>query len=130
MPEIPAALTARLRSSKLHDVATPAPGDGGVLVRARAAAVNPGDRHLMRDSPSVFRAVAGLTRPKDLTLGNDFAGDAEAVGKGVSVPAGRPGLRVPQGRVRRARHRARRRPAGRDAAGADTSRRLSRRAAR
>ncbi|MEV4565809.1 NAD(P)-dependent alcohol dehydrogenase [Nonomuraea sp. NPDC049419] len=68
---------------ELHEVPAPVPGEGEVLVRVRAAAVNPGDWHFMRGSPYAFRAVAGLTRPKAPELGNDFAGEVEAVGKGV-----------------------------------------------
>ncbi|MCF6469152.1 NAD(P)-dependent alcohol dehydrogenase [Nonomuraea sp. MG754425] len=68
----------------LEETGRPEPGDDGVLVRVRAASVNPGDWHLLRGSPYVFRAVAGLTRPKAHGLGADFAGVVEAVGKEVT----------------------------------------------
>jgi NADPH:quinone reductase-like Zn-dependent oxidoreductase len=69
----------------LQDVGLPAVGDDDVLVRVRAAAVNAGDLHFMRGMPYVFRAMAGLTRPKDNGLGNDFAGEVEAVGANVTA---------------------------------------------
>ncbi|WP_345152233.1 NAD(P)-dependent alcohol dehydrogenase [Nonomuraea rubra] len=69
---------------ELEETAKPEPGDDGVLVRVRAAAVNPGDWHLLRGSPYLFRAVAGPIRPKAHGLGADLAGVVEAVGKGVS----------------------------------------------
>ncbi|MEV0615612.1 NAD(P)-dependent alcohol dehydrogenase [Nonomuraea sp. NPDC050404] len=69
---------------ELQDVGRPEAGDGDVLVRVRAACVNPGDLHLLRGSPYILRAVSGLTRPKSPMLGNDFAGEVEAVGKGVT----------------------------------------------
>ncbi|TMR91820.1 NAD(P)-dependent alcohol dehydrogenase [Nonomuraea basaltis] len=69
----------------LQDVGMPAVGDDDVLVRVRAAAVNAGDWHYMRGMPYIFRAMAGLTRPKANGLGNDFAGEVEAVGKNVTA---------------------------------------------
>jgi NADPH:quinone reductase-like Zn-dependent oxidoreductase len=69
---------------ELEETGRPELGDDGVLVRVRAAAVNPGDWHLLRGSPYILRAMAGLTRPKAHGLGADLAGVVEAVGKGVS----------------------------------------------
>lgn len=70
---------------ELRDVARPVPGDGEVLVRVRAVAVNPGDHHLLRGSPYILRAMAGPARPKHPGLGNDLAGVVEAVGGGVTA---------------------------------------------
>ncbi|TDD07692.1 NAD(P)-dependent alcohol dehydrogenase [Nonomuraea deserti] len=69
---------------ELQEVGRPEAGDDGVLIRVRAASVNPGDWHLMRGSPYIFRAMAGLTRPKAHVLGFDLAGQVEAVGKNVT----------------------------------------------
>ncbi|TDC05471.1 NAD(P)-dependent alcohol dehydrogenase [Nonomuraea longispora] len=69
---------------ELQEVGKPEAGDDEVLIRVRAASVNPGDWHLMRGSPYIFRAVAGLTRPKAHVLGFDLAGQVEAVGKDVT----------------------------------------------
>ena len=65
------------------EVATPAPAANEVLLRVRAASVNPLDRHLMRGEPSVFRLMTGLSGPKDNRLGVDVAGQIEAVGSNV-----------------------------------------------
>ncbi len=68
----------------LEDVEKPTPADGQVLVRVRAAAVNPLELHYMRGTPYVMRLDTGLRRPKDLRLGVDFAGVVEAVGANVT----------------------------------------------
>ena len=64
------------------EIAKPVPGDGEVLVRVRAASVNPVDWYFMRGKPYVLRFVTGLWKPKG-RLGMDAAGDVEAVGKYV-----------------------------------------------
>jgi NADPH:quinone reductase-like Zn-dependent oxidoreductase len=68
----------------LEDTAKPVPADDEVLVRVRAAAVNPLDWHYMRGSPYFMRLGSGLGAPKDPRLGVDFAGTVEAVGSDVS----------------------------------------------
>ncbi|MFF5448457.1 NAD(P)-dependent alcohol dehydrogenase [Streptomyces sp. NPDC012888] len=67
-----------------REVERPEPGDGEVLVRVRAAAVNAADWHLMRGDPYVARLVLGVRRPKVRIRGRDFAGTVEAVGRGVT----------------------------------------------
>jgi NADPH:quinone reductase-like Zn-dependent oxidoreductase len=69
---------------KLEDVEKPTPEDDQVLVRVRAAAVNPLDWHYMRGTPYIMRMGAGLRKPKDTRMGVDFAGTVEAVGKNVT----------------------------------------------
>ena len=71
---------------ELQEVDTPAAGDGEVLVRIRAASVNPLDWHFMRGAPYLVRAMAGLSRPKPSAsrLGADMAGTVEAVGQNVT----------------------------------------------
>jgi NADPH:quinone reductase-like Zn-dependent oxidoreductase len=64
----------------LEDVDRPVVGDGELLVRVRAASVNPLDWHYMRGTPYFLRAMAGLSRPRAHGLGVDFAGLVEAVG--------------------------------------------------
>jgi NADPH:quinone reductase-like Zn-dependent oxidoreductase len=70
----------------LQDVGRPAIGDGELLVRVRAASVNPLDWHFMRGAPYLVRLMAGLSRPKASArrLGADMAGSVEAVGRGVT----------------------------------------------
>ena len=69
---------------KLEDVEKPAPGDDQVLVRVRAASVNPLDWHYIRGTPYVMRLDAGLRKPKVIRLGVDYAGTVEAVGRNVT----------------------------------------------
>ncbi|HLX52078.1 MAG TPA: NAD(P)-dependent alcohol dehydrogenase [Streptosporangiaceae bacterium] len=69
---------------KLEDTGMPAVGDNDVLIRVKAASVNPLDWHFMRGSPYIVRPQAGLLRPKDSGLGADMAGCVEAVGKSVT----------------------------------------------
>src|SRR5207302_1518829 len=63
----------------------PVPKDDEVLVRVRAASVNPYDWHFVEGTPYVMRAMGvGLRKPKDTRLGVDFAGTIEALGKNVT----------------------------------------------
>ena len=62
----------------------PIPGDAEVLVKIRAAALNPLDWHFMRGDPYLFRAMSGLRKPKDVRLGRDFSGVVETVGANVT----------------------------------------------
>jgi NADPH:quinone reductase-like Zn-dependent oxidoreductase len=55
-----------------------------VLVRVRAASLNPYDWHFMKGIPYIMRLEAGLRRPKDIRVGVDFSGVVEAVGKNVT----------------------------------------------
>jgi NADPH:quinone reductase-like Zn-dependent oxidoreductase len=70
-------------SLQLRDAAVPVPKAGQVLVRVRAASVNPMDWHIMRGSPIFVRLIAGLPRPK-AKLGYDIAGVVESVGPDVT----------------------------------------------
>lgn len=69
---------------KLEDVETPAPDDDEVLIRVRAAAVNPLDWHLLRGRPYFLRMMIRLGKTKTARLGGDVAGQVEAVGKNVT----------------------------------------------
>jgi NADPH:quinone reductase-like Zn-dependent oxidoreductase len=77
---------------KFRDVEKPPVGDDGVLVRVRAASVNPVDWHLIRGEPYLVRLVAGLRRPKNTVPGVDVAGQVAEVG--VNVTRFRPGDEV------------------------------------
>jgi len=81
---------------KVEDVERPAPGDDQVLVRVRAASINPLDWHYLRGTPYVARLGMGLRKPKSIRLGVDFAGTVEAVG--AKVTRFRPGDEVFGGR--------------------------------
>src|SRR5256885_10027871 len=67
-----------------EESATPTPTDDQVLIRVRAASVNPYDWHFMRGSPYIMRMLSGLTRPKDIRVGVDVAGVVETVGSKVT----------------------------------------------
>jgi NADPH:quinone reductase-like Zn-dependent oxidoreductase len=57
--------------------------DDMLLVKVRAAAVNPLDWHYMRGEPYIMRMDAGIGAPHDPRMGVDFSGTVEAVGKAV-----------------------------------------------
>src|SRR5260370_5712986 len=74
-----------LDNLKLETIDKPTPNDDQVLVRVRAASVNPYDWHFVEGTPKIMRAMGvGLRKPKDTRLGVDFAGTVEAVGKNVT----------------------------------------------
>src|SRR6266516_3957560 len=74
-----------LTNLKLEDVEKPVTNDDQVLVKVRAASVNPYDWHFIEGTPYIMRAMGvGLRKPKDTRLGVDFAGTVEAVGKNVT----------------------------------------------
>ena len=64
------------------DVERPVPNDNQVLVRVRAASVNPLD--LTIRGPLLLRPLLGMRKPKDTRLGVDYAGTVEAVGRNVT----------------------------------------------
>ena len=68
---------------RCEDVAKPTPGQDEVLVRVRAAALNPLDCHLIRGA-YLMRPMTGLRRPRMTRSGADFAGEVEAVGGNVT----------------------------------------------
>ena len=74
-----------LANVKLADIEKPVPTDDQVLIRVRAASINPYDWHFIEGTPYVMRAMGvGLRKPKNIRLGTDFAGTVEAVGKDVT----------------------------------------------
>ena len=81
---------------ELQDVEKPLVQDDQVLVRVRAASVNPADWHLTTGLPYMGRMMMGLRRPKDPKTGVDLAGQVEAVGKNITMF--RPGDEVFAGR--------------------------------
>src|SRR4030081_1437722 len=68
---------------KFEDVEKPVPNDDQVLIKVRAASLNFIDPGAMR-GPWPLRLMFGLRNPEKTGLGNDVAGQVEAVGKNVT----------------------------------------------
>ena len=68
-----------------REVEKPAPRDGEVLIRIVAASVNPMDWHFMRGTPRFIRLMSGFSKPKDVRMGRDVAGQVVSVGAGVAA---------------------------------------------
>jgi NADPH:quinone reductase-like Zn-dependent oxidoreductase len=70
---------------RISDVAKPTPGNGELLVKVHATTVNRTDCHYRAGQPWIMRPlVSGLTRPRVSVLGNEFAGQVVAAGRGVT----------------------------------------------
>jgi NADPH:quinone reductase-like Zn-dependent oxidoreductase len=77
---------------ELRDIARPEIGEGEVLVRVRAAGVNPADWAIVGGLPYIARPIYGMGKPKNPVRGTDLGGEVEAVG--ASVTRFRPGDEV------------------------------------
>ena len=69
---------------RVVDVPTPVAKDNEVLVRVRATTVNRTDCGFRGAKPFFVRAFTGLLRPRVTILGNEFAGDVDAIGPAVT----------------------------------------------
>ena len=68
---------------QLVEVEKPTPKENEVLIKVHAATVNATDPIFRQGKPFVARFFGGLTKPKDPIIGNEFAGEIEAVGGDV-----------------------------------------------
>ena len=68
---------------KLEEIEKPIPADDEVLIKVRAASVNPLDYHFLRH-PFLRPLMARASKAKSLRPGRDLAGQVEAVGKNVT----------------------------------------------
>jgi NADPH:quinone reductase-like Zn-dependent oxidoreductase len=71
---------------QIMDIERPVPKDNEVLLKVRAASVNPADWRLLRGVPRIFRFLFRLRKPttaQPARLGHDVAGQVEAVGTNV-----------------------------------------------
>ena len=69
---------------QINDVEKPVPKDNQVLIKVRAASVNPLDWRLMKGRPYSLRILFGLRKPTIARPGRDVAGQVEAVGRNVT----------------------------------------------
>src|SRR5258708_22111496 len=66
---------------KCEEIEKPTPGDNQLLIRVRAASVNPLECGMIRGAA---RFVNGLRKPRITRLGVDVAGEIEEVGRNVT----------------------------------------------
>lgn len=80
-----AAVYSKSESSglQIREVEKPVPAANEVLIRVRAAALNPLDSHLLRH-PFMRRVLSAMSKQKSTGPGRDVAGEVEAVGGKVS----------------------------------------------
>jgi NADPH:quinone reductase-like Zn-dependent oxidoreductase len=69
---------------EVDDLDQPVPKDNEVLIKVRAASVNPLDWKTMTGGPYIVRLLLRLRKPKIKQLGVDVAGQVEAVGRNVT----------------------------------------------
>jgi NADPH:quinone reductase-like Zn-dependent oxidoreductase len=69
---------------RIAEVDKPTPKDNEVLVKVHATTVNRTDCGFRAAKPFISRFFTGLFRPRATILGNEFAGQIEAVGAGVT----------------------------------------------
>jgi len=69
---------------KCEEIEKPVPKDDEVLIKVRAASVNPLDWRLMKGGPAILRIFFGLRKPRRGRPGVDVAGEVGAVGRSVT----------------------------------------------
>jgi NADPH:quinone reductase-like Zn-dependent oxidoreductase len=70
---------------QLKEVPKPIPGNKEMLIKVHATTVNRTDCACLRAKPFISRFFTGLFGPKVKILGNEFAGEIEAIGKDVTL---------------------------------------------
>ena len=70
--------------AKLSEVEKPIPKDNEVLIKIHATTVNRTDCGFRSAKYFIIRLFSGLLRPKNQTLGNEFSGEIESIGKDVT----------------------------------------------
>lgn len=69
---------------ELANLPKPVPAENEVLIRVRAAGLNPFDWHMMRGTPWPLRLFLGIWKPKSIRMGVDVAGTVVGLGQGVT----------------------------------------------
>jgi NADPH:quinone reductase-like Zn-dependent oxidoreductase len=69
----------------LAETEKPVPNDNEVLIKVHATTVNRTDCGFRSAEYFIVRFFSGLIRPKNKILGNEFAGEIEAIGKNVTL---------------------------------------------
>jgi len=69
---------------RCEEVDKPVPGDDDVLIRVRAAGVNPLDWKVLSGGPYFVRKLLEMRKPLNGRSGVDVAGEVEAVGRNVT----------------------------------------------
>lgn len=70
---------------EVREIPKPIPKDDELLIRVCATTVNRTDCGILTGKPYLIRTFVGLTKPRHLVPGTDFAGIVAAVGKNVSA---------------------------------------------
>jgi NADPH:quinone reductase-like Zn-dependent oxidoreductase len=68
----------------LERIAKPKPAADQILIKVRAASVNPAEWHTVTGKPYVMRLSTGIGAPQGIRVGYDMAGTVEAVGENVT----------------------------------------------
>ena len=68
---------------RITEIEKPIPGNNEVLIKVHATTVNRTDCGFRSAEYFIVRFFSGLIRPKNKTLGNEFAGEIEAIGSDV-----------------------------------------------
>lgn len=68
----------------VKEIPNPVLKNDTVLIRVHATTVNRTDCGILRGKPYLIRAFVGLTGPRHIVPGTDFAGQIEAIGKDVT----------------------------------------------
>jgi len=68
---------------QLKEIPKPVPKDNEVLIKIYATTVNRTDCGFRSAEYFISRFFSGLFRPNNQTLGNEFAGEIETIGKAV-----------------------------------------------
>lgn len=70
---------------QLKEVPKPIPKDHELLIKVHATTVNRTDCGFLRGKPFITKFFSGLFSPRNRTLGNEFAGEIEVIGKDVTL---------------------------------------------